>query len=95
MIKFVADALCVIVEIYLARYLFQAFLGECKLNKRNEMILYIIAACVDMAYSYAPITVTQRMCCSFLNFTVVAQFYKTDFLLKMFFVALKHGINLA
>ena len=94
MIKFVADALCVIVEIYLARYLFQAFLGECKLNKRNETILYIIAACVDMAYSYAPITVTQRMCCSFLNFTIVAQFYKADFLLKMFFVALKHGINL-
>lgn len=95
MIRIAIDAICVIVEILLARYLFQAFLGECRLDKRKECILYIIAGVVNMAYSSAPITVTERMCLSFLNFTVVAQFYRAGFLLKMFFVALNHGINLS
>ena len=95
MIRIAIDAICVIVEILLARYLFQAFLGECRLDKRKECILYIIAGVVNMAYSSAPITVTERMCLSFLNFTVVALFYRAGFLLKMFFVALNYGINLS
>ena len=80
MLKIVVDLLCVLVEIYLARYLFRAFLGECRLNKRNEIILYVIAGCMDMIYSTAPITTDVRMCCSFLNFAVVAQFYSAKFL---------------
>ena len=38
MIRIAIDAICVIVEILLARYLFQAFLGECRLDKRKECI---------------------------------------------------------
>ena len=94
MLKIVVDLLCVLVEIYLARYLFRAFLGECRLNKRNEIILYVIAGCIDMIYSTAPITTDVRMCCSFLNFAVVAQFYSAKFLLRMFFVVLNYGFNL-
>ena len=94
MLKFVIDIFCVIVEIFLVRYLFQAFLGECKLNKRNEIAMYIIAGCVDMIYSTVPISSTVKLCCSFLNFAIVAQFYSVSFLLKIFYVALNYGLKL-
>ena len=95
MIKFVADVFCVIIEIFLVRYFFQTFLGECKLNKRHELVLYVIAGCVDMIYSTVPIASQVKLCCSFMNFAVVAQFYSATFLLKMFFVALNYAINLS
>lgn len=94
MIKFAVDVLCVIAEVVLARYLFRSFLGECRLKKRNELILCIVIGCIDLIYSSASIATPERMCCSFLNFAVMAQFYGTDFLLRMFFVALNYGFNL-
>ena len=95
MIKLIVDILCVVVETLIMRYWFQTFLGGCKLNKRNEVILYVIAGCVAVAYSYVPINTAERMCCSMTLGIIVSLFYQANILLKLFFAALDFGLSLS
>jgi len=94
MIKLVVDVFCVIVEIATTCYLYHVFFKGCKLSKRAELLLCIIAGCVAIGYSYAPITAFQRMCCSTALRCFLTVFYVGNWPVKLFFATLISGLNI-